>query len=92
MHAAMHAGEPGMARRPFLYSEMIQFQSTTRMLHLVVVTLEEKKSSCCHIRREKKCTNVSYLIISILLGNVSGANQGSCANPCKPTKKSFKKF
>ena len=50
MHAAMHAGEPGMARRPFLYSEMIQFQSTTRMLHLVVVTLEEKKSvQTCHI-------------------------------------------
>ena len=24
---------------------------------------------------------------TIIIGNVSGANQGSCANPCKPIKK-----
>jgi len=29
---------------------------------------------------------------AVFFGNVSGANQVSCANPCKPTKKSFKKF
>ena len=39
MHAAMHAGESSMGWDPF-YSEVVQFQSTTRMLHLVVVTLE----------------------------------------------------
>ena len=30
---------------------------------------------------------IGHYLSSNNKGNVSGANQGSCANPCKPTKK-----
>ena len=39
-----------------------------------------------------KCSIKPHEEMLINKGNVSSANQGPCANLCKPTKQSFKKF